>query len=183
MKNIRDYMEKLWGLKISTSLIKFDKEVGYKKWYSNPIEVTNGIIEFIDFKDYDFLVINLDKSGLVCLDIEGHADSVSDFYEFLDKNRIAISSLCVEKSMNDGLHIYFRNDRHIPNTSWNEMGNIHYDILTKRAFTSPSAFNEKYYEWIHNPFADMKTTDDIPVVPRFMIQLLENKEKYFTPKS
>jgi len=181
MKDIREYLEKLWNLEIFTSLIKFDREDGYKKRYSNPIEITDGNIESVDLGNYDFLVINLLKSNLICLDIEGHTNSVTDFYEFLEKNRIDITSLSVEKSMNNGLHIYFRNTPYLKPTHWNGLGNIHYDILDKRSFTSPSLFNGKCYEWLYNPLENMKKRYDIQTTPRWISYMMAESIKYFTP--
>ncbi len=128
------------------------------------------------------LVINLAKSNLICLDIEGHPNSVSDFYRFLEKNRIDIASLSVERSMNNGLHIYFRNVPYIKNTHWNNIGNIHYDLIEKRAFTCPSSFENKSYEWIYNPFENMKSREDIQNTPKWINRMASESTKYFTPK-
>jgi hypothetical protein len=181
MEDIRNYIEKLWNLEIFTSLIKFDYEEGYKKRYSNPTEITKGNINFIDFGIYDFLAIDLMKSDLICLDIEGHPNSLNDFCQFLKSERVNLESLSVEKSMNNGFHIYFRNTPYIKLQSWNGMGNIHYDILGKRAFTSPSIFRGKSYEWIYNPFEKMKKRDDIPNTPLWISYMLSKSNKYFIP--
>jgi len=181
MKNIRGYLEKLWDLDIFTSLIKFNGEIGYKKRYSNPIDITNENIKSVDFDTYDFLVINLFRSDLICLDIENHPNSLTDFYRFLDKEGVDIKSLSVEKSMNNGLHIYFRNTSHVPIEHWNGFGNIHYDIINKRAFTSPSSFGGKYYEWMYNSFEIIKNRDDIPTTPIWISYMLSKSTKYFTP--
>ena len=183
MKEIKNYIEKLWSLEIFTSLVKFQREDGYKKRYKDPIEITDENIESVDFSNYDFLVIDLMKSDLICLDIEGHTNSVNDFYEFLDKERIDIRSLSIERSMNNGLHIYFRNIPYLKPEPWNGFGNIHYDILNKRAFTSPSVFKGKSYEWVYNPLENIETRDDIQTTPRWISYMLSKSTKYFTPKS
>ena len=183
MNNIRNYIEKLWGLEIFTSLVKFQREDGYKKRYKDPIEITDENIESVDFDNYDFLVIDLAKSNLICLDIEGHSNSVTDFYQFLEKERIDIRSLSVEKTMNNGLHLYFRNTSYTPIEHWNGFGDIHYDILNKRSFTSPSSFDGKYYEWMYNPFKNMKTRNGIQTIPRWISYMLSKSTKYFTPDS
>jgi hypothetical protein len=181
VKDIKDYIEKLWNLEIFTSLAKFDWEEGYKKRYSNLTEVTNDNLNSIDFGIYDFLVINLMRSNLICLDIEGHPNSVNEFYQFLEKERIDIKSLSVERTMNNGLHIYFRNTPYIKSEHWNGFGNIHYDILNKRAFTSPSAFGGKSYECMYNSFESIKKRDDIPTTPLWISYMLSQSTKYFTP--
>lgn len=181
MKDIRNYIEKLWDLEIFTSLIKFQREDGYKKRYKDPTDITEDTIGSLDFGIYDFLVINLMKSNLVCLDIEDHPNSVADFYQFLKKERIDIRSLSIERSMNNGIHIYFRNIPYLRIEHWNGFGNIHYDILNKRAFSSPSSFNGKYYEWMYNPFEDIKKRDDIQTTPRWVSYMLSKSTKYFTP--
>ena len=150
--------------------------------YGDPVEITEINVNSVNFSRYDFLAIDLKKSGLICLDVEGHPNSVENFYKLLERKRIDRPLLFIERSMNNGLHIYFRNDLNIIKSHWNKLGNIHYDILTKRAFTSPSSFNNKVYEWIHNDFNNIKSKDDIPKIPTFMIEFLENKEKYFKSK-
>ena len=54
MNNIKNYIKQLWGLEIFTSLIKFQREDGYKKRYKDPIEITDKNVESVDFDIYDF---------------------------------------------------------------------------------------------------------------------------------
>lgn len=181
MKNIKPYIEKLLSLGIVPSVLKFKKEDGYKKLYKDPIKIKANNLHSTNFDNYDFLAIELEESGLICLDIEDHYRSVEEFWNFLMEKRINTPLLFIEKSLNDGLHVYFRTGGGIPKSHWNKLGNIHYDILTKRAFTSPSSFGNKSYEWVYNDFNSLESIDDIPKIPPSMAEFLENKEKYYEP--
>ena len=73
----------------------------------------------------------------------------------------------MEKSLNGGLHAYFRTgDLIIEDKHFNILNGIHFDILSNfRAFTSPSAFDDKRYEWIGTCFDNITGLDQIPVFP------------------
>lgn len=172
------YIRKFNDLEIPTFLINIKGEIGFRKLYRGMI--SSDKINESDI-DHNFLCINLKKSNLICLDIEGHPNSVESFYEFLSAHDIDSDSLLMEKTMNNGLHVYFKNNYDMwKESTFNEYNNIHFDLLTKRAFTAPSTFNGKTYEWITD-FWSLKSRN-IPDTPAWLFSLLEPDKKYFIPK-
>jgi hypothetical protein len=183
---MKNYIKKLWDFNIFTQVIKVEGEIKNRKIFRGCKSITEEIIQDLDNFDLDkfnFLAIDLRKSGLICLDIEGHPDSVNDFYSFLEKNNVKKDDLLIEKTINNGLHIYFRNNYNLYKEShWNNLGNIHFDLLTRRSFTTPSFFKNKKYEWIGDNFNKIKSKNDISNTPIFVLDLLKIETKYYKQK-
>jgi len=127
--------------------------------------------------NFNFLGIDLSLTGISCLDIEGTKNSVPEFKERLKSCGIDLSDLFYENSLNNGLHIYFRKKPNASKKNYkgNKVGNVLFDILnTGRAFTSPSYFGEKKYQWGDmNPFT-INSLEDIQEVPDWINQVFIN---------
>lgn len=173
---MKEYIKKFKNLGISVYVIDVKAEKGSRKFHGG----RKRNIEDLNLDEYNFLGIDLKDSGLLCLDIEGHLNSVNNFRKFLKDNFIDEENLLLEKTMNNGLHVYFRNIHDIQNESlWNIYNGIHFDILTRRAFTTPSSFKGKKYEWIGDNFNNLKKIDDIPSTPNWILDLSKNQKKYY----
>ena len=132
-------------------------EIGreFRPFQRNFVEITDKIIEnpTLFSENYNFLAIDLENSELACLDIEGSPGSVNDFMSILEEKSINIEELIVEKTPNNGLHIYFRNsnDKKRENIFSMELKRIKFDVLYKgKVFTFPSCVGEKRYDPMFN---------------------------------
>lgn len=125
--------------------------------------------------EYNFLYIDLAKSGLCCFDIENIGNSVKVFKDRLSSAGKSLDSFFYERSMNGGVHIYFRSEGISGKKNYGSLrsGEIVFDALNKgRAFTSPSYFGDKRYEWGPiNPFT-IKSLDEIGKVPDWMNDII-----------
>lgn len=140
---------------VFTYACKVDLEWGIRKLHKNSIRITDDVISNPSLlpEDYNFLAIDLENSELVCLDIEGNPGSVDDFMNFLEKKSIKLENFLVEKTLNDGLHIYFKYNkaRRRENIFAMELKKIKFDVLCRgKAFTFPSYLGKKKYTPMFN---------------------------------
>lgn len=174
---ILEYSEKWKSLGIETFSIKIEAEHRSKKLFRKMIKITDETIKSHDSipNDFNTLGIILGDSGIFCLDIENIDGSVDNFYSILKKRGIEKESLLIEKSMNSGLHIYFKcGELAIKNKHFKQLEGVHFDVLTKtRAFTAPSLFNSKRYEWLGDKFNNINTFNDIPSFPLLLSDFLD----------
>jgi hypothetical protein len=174
---ILEYSKKWSSLGIETFSIRVEAEHGSKKLFRGMIKITDEVIKSPDLlpNDFNFLGILIKNSGIFCLDIEWINGSVDKFYSLLDERGIDPDSLLIENSMNKGLHLYFRTEGLIiKNEHFKELNGIHFDVLSNfRAFTSPSMFNGKQYEWIGNNFNLITDIDKIPAFPESLADFID----------
>jgi hypothetical protein len=140
---------------VSTYACKVELGCGFRPFPRNFIEITQEILEnpSIFSENYNFLAIDLENSQLACLDIEGYTSSVNNFMSFLKEKSLNIEDFIVEKTPNNGLHIYFRNsnDRKKQNIFAMELKSIKFDMLYRgKVFTFPSYLGEKTYAPMYN---------------------------------
>ena len=159
---------------IDSFSIKVECESGSKKLYRKSLKITEEMLTSPEIlpEDFNFLGIFLKNSGIFCLDIEPINNSVNNFYSLLSERGIDPNSFLMEKSLNGGLHVYFRtDDLRIENKHFKFLHGINFDVLSNfRAFTSPSSFNGKKYEWIGSHFN--QAPDQIQI-PKFPAELLD----------
>lgn len=127
---------------VFTIACKVDLEWGIRKLHKNSIKITDDILQNHDLlpDSYNFLALDLDNSDLMCLDIEGNPGSVEGFLEILESKSINLDHFIVEKTLNNGLHIYFKNskDKRKENIFAMELKTIKFDVLYRgKAFTFP----------------------------------------------
>ena len=99
------------------------------------------------------MAIDLENSEVCCLDIDGSTDSVNNFMSILEEKSINIENFIVEKTPNNGLHIYFKNsnDKKKQNIFARELKMVKFDVLYGgKVFTFPSYLGEKRYVPIYN---------------------------------
>jgi len=174
-----DVAKKWDSLGCYTIACKVVKEFGKIKLHKNSIRITQDIINGIEKipDDYNFLALDLRKSGLICLDIENYPNSVSEFYNFLEKNGRNISEFFHETSLNNGIHLYFRNNSN--NFSKNmydtRINHIVFDVLyTGKAFIYPSGLGDKRYEAKSPSIYTIQSINDIDFIPQFIDNLIRN---------
>ena len=175
---ILDAARKWRSIGIDSMALKVEAEHRSKKLFKKTIRLTDQILDsHEDLNDeYNFLGIILQGSGLMCLDIEANTpESVPTFYKLLKDKEIDIESLLMEKSLNGGIHVYFRlGDLEIKTEHFKEVSGINFDILTNmRAFTSPSSFKHKMYEWIGSGISKINCKEDIQVFPESLYFLVD----------
>ncbi len=175
---ILDYANRWRSIGIDSVLIKVEGEHRSKKLYRKTVKVDEEILKSPDMlsDDFNFLGISLKSSGIFCLDVEGIGESVDNFYAVLDERGIDPDSFLMEKSLNGGIHAYFRvGELEIKNEHFKFLHGIHFDVLTKfRAFTSPSKFRNKKYEWIGDSFYRLTSLDQIPKFPKELYDFIED---------
>jgi hypothetical protein len=163
-----EHIQRWQELGVHIGLGKCEQQKGKIKFVRNSLRIKPGDLPDPVWDDYNFLFIELAQSGLSCLDIEGTKNSVETFTSRLDQLGIHLSSLFYEKSLNNGLHIYFRSLSGGGKKNYGALrsGDILFDILNRgRAFTSPSHLGNKKYEWGEiNPFT-IQSLNDIQEVP------------------
>jgi hypothetical protein len=135
---------------VFTYACKVDLEWGIRKTHRNSIKITDDLLSNPSLlpEDYNFLALDLENSEIVCLDIEGNPGSVEDFMEVLEEKSIDLSDFLVEKTLNNGLHIYFRYSkvRRMENIFAMELKRIKFDVLCRgKVFTFPSYLGKKRY--------------------------------------
>jgi len=135
---------------VYTYACKVDLEWGIRKLHKNSIKITDAVFSNPALlpEDYNFLALDLENSEIVCLDIEGNPGSVEDFMDFIEEKSINLSDFLVEKTLNNGLHIYFRYNkvRRRENIFAMELKRIRFDVLCRgKAFTFPSYLGKKRY--------------------------------------
>jgi hypothetical protein len=174
--SIIEYAKRWKAIGINTFSLKIEKEHGSKKLYRKAIKISDEMLVSPDMlhDDFNFLGIFLKNSGIFCLDVESIHNSVDNFYSLLVERGIDPNSFLMEKSLNGGLHAYFRTgDLIIEDKHFNILNGIHFDILSNfRAFTSPSTFDDKRYEWIGTCFDNITGLDQIPVFPEELHDLI-----------
>lgn len=157
------------SLGLEIMILKVELEHGSKKLYKIAKKITESEIANPDLisNEFNFLAIFLKNSGLMCLDIESIENSVDKFYSLLKKRQIDSSSFVMERSLNGGLHIYFRTPNFgIKTQHFKSIDGIKYDVLVDgRVFTAPSSFNRKKYEWIGSCFESKTKIEDFPIFP------------------
>lgn len=154
---------------VFTVACKVDLECGIRKLHKNSIKITDNIIGNPELlpNSYNFLALDLENSNLMCLDIEGNPGSVECFLEILKSKSINLENFIVEKTLNNGLHIYFKNskDKRKENIFAMELKTIKFDVLYRgKAFTFPSILGEKKYIPMFNmsELSDRSKIVDIP---------------------
>ena len=175
--SILDAARKWRSIGVESMALKVEAEHRSKKLFKKTIRLTDQILDsHEDLNDeYNFLGIILQGSGLICLDVEANTpESVPSFYKLLKDKEIDPESLLMEKSLNGGIHVYFRlGDLEIKTEHFKGISGINFDILTSlRAFTSPSSFNHKRYEWIGSGMSKINYKEDIQVFPESLYFLL-----------
>jgi hypothetical protein len=162
-----------------TIACKVVKEYGRIKLHKNSISITQDILNGIDKipEDYNFLALDLRKSGIVCLDIENNPNSVSEFCDFLVKNGRNISEFFYEASLNGGIHIYFRskNQNFERNRYDVRRNHIVFDVLyTGKAFLYPSKLGNKRYEAQTTSIYTIQTINDVEIIPKFIDDFIKD---------
>ena len=174
--SIIEYAKRWKAIGINSFSLKIEKEHGSKKLYKKAIKISDEMLVSPDIlpDDFNFLGIFLKDSGIFCLDIESIHNSVNNFYTLLSERGVDPNSFLMEKSLNGGLHAYFRaGDLIIDDKHFKLLHGIHFDILSNfRAFTSPSAFDDKRYEWIGTHFDTITELDQIPIFPEEIHDLI-----------
>ena len=169
-----NYIQRWQELGVHIGLLKCDKQKGKIKFVNDTLRINPGDRLDDSWNDYNFLFIELAQSGICCLDIEGTKNSVETFTSRLDILGIPLNSLFYERSLNKGLHIYFRALEGVGKKNHGSLrsGDILFDILNVgRAFTSPSYLGNKKYQWGEiNPFT-IQSLDDIQEVPLWINDL------------
>lgn len=171
------HFSKMWNsLGLQTMLLKVEHEHGSKKLYRMSKKITETELANPDLisNEFNFLAIFLKDSGLMCLDIESIENSVDKFYSLLETRQVDTSSFVVEKSLNGGLHLYFRiPDMEVKTQHFKKLEGICYDVLVDgRAFTAPSHFKEKKYNWIGSCFETKTKIEDFPIFPIVLYDFL-----------
>jgi len=164
-----------------TIACKVDREYGILKLHKNSLPITQEILNGEEKipDDYNFLALDLKKSGIICLDIENNPGSVSEFCDFLEKNGRKITDFFYETSLNNGIHVYFRNDyqrfeRNIYNSRKNH---IVFDVLrTGKAFLHPSKLGDKKYLAQDISIYTISTINEIEYIPKFIENFITNKQ-------
>ena len=173
---IIEYAKRWKSIGIDSFSLKVEREHGSKKLYRKSIKISDEMISSPDIlsEDFNFLGIFLKDSGIFCLDIESIDNSVNNFYKLLSERGLDPNSFLMEKSLNGGLHAYFRSGGLIiENKHFKFLHGIHFDVLsTTRAFTSPSVFNDKRYEWIGICFDEITKLEQIPIFPEELQDLI-----------
>ena len=167
--NLIEFCKKWESLGVRTLLLKMNGQIGSKKLIKG-YDANNKLSD-----GPNFIAILIRETDLICLDIDPVTPySIPNFYSFLEDRGINTNSLLMEKTLNGGLHIYFRlNGRKIKNTHFLEHNGIHFDILTNfRVFTSPSNFRDKKYEWMGEGIMSINSFEDIPEIPEFVFEML-----------
>jgi hypothetical protein len=174
---ILDAARKWRSIGIDSMALKVEGEHRSKKLFKKTLRLTDKILDSHENIDgeYNFLGIILRGSGLICLDVEANTpESVPSFYKLLKDKEIDPESLLMEKSLNGGIHVYFRlGNLEIKTQHFKEFSGINFDILTSlRAFTSPSSFKHKRYEWIGSGMSKINCKEDIRIFPESLYFLL-----------
>lgn len=171
---ILKYCNKWNQLGIKTFICKVDKIFGIKKLHKNSIEFNHEIKQLPD--EYNFLGVKLGESGLMCLDIEGTNGSVNEFSRIIEREGLKMSDLFMEKTLNHGLHVYFRFDKKIKNQYGLKYGDMNFDLLfSGKSFSAPSRFENKNYTFINKSIFDLRSLNDIPEFPKELVFLLQNE--------
>lgn len=165
---ILNYIQRWQELGANIGAGKCDEQEGKIKFLKKSIRIVPSDPLLPEWYEYNFLFIELGQSGLSCLDIEGTKNSVETFTSRLERLGISLESLFYEKSLNGGIHIYFRSLPGAGKKNYGPLksGDILFDVLNKgRAFTSPSKLGEKEYKWGKiNPFT-IQSLQEIQEVP------------------
>lgn len=173
---IVEYSKKWEILGIKSAAIKVEREHGSKKLFKKVTKLSAEILENQDLQeDFNFLAIFLKDSGIFCLDVEGLPGSIKQFYKFLEERGVDHRSLMMETSLNGGIHAYFRTGMlSLKTQHFKDLNGIKYDLLFDgRAFTCPSSFGGKKYEWQGQLFHRISSKDEIPEFPTVLSQLLD----------
>jgi hypothetical protein len=158
-------------------VLKVCGQLGSKKLIKKSLRLTGEITteKYEISEDFNFIGILMKDSDLMCLDIDPVTpSSIPNFYLLLNDLGINPNSLLIERSINDGLHVYFRlNGRKVEHVHFMEYKGIHFDVLTKfRVFTSPSEFGGKRYEWVGGGINTINSLEEIPEVPDFVFEMI-----------
>jgi len=168
--DILKYCNKWNQLGIKTFICKVDKIFGIKKLHKNSIEFNNDIDQLPE--GYNFLGVKLGESGLMCLDVEGTNGSIQEFNRIIENSGLKIDDFFIEKTLNDGLHIYFRFNKKIKNQYGLKHGDMNFDLLFNgKSFSAPSKYQNKNYVFINKSVFDLDSINDIPEFPEKLIFL------------
>lgn len=175
-EEIIHFANKWNSIGISTVSLKVEHLLGSKKLFKRIIPITEEVFNNPEIlpDDFNFLAVLLKNSGIFCLDVEGIPGSMESFYSLLKDRKIDTESFIMEKTLNGGVHTYFRvpeipiQTKHLKN-----MYGIHFDVLTNlRSFTAPSKFRSKSYEWIGNNFYNISSIQEFPEFPESLFDLI-----------
>lgn len=167
-----DYIKRWNALGVLTKVSVCEAQRGSMKTIRHS-NLVNGSESPDIIKDSNFLSINLRVSNLVCLDVEGTRNSVVKFKEILSSLGVSLESLFYERSLNSGLHIYFRNSNNIELSKYKKAkaDGIDFDFLyTGRAFTAPSYLDDKFYEWGEKTPFTINSLYEIDHIPQWLIE-------------
>lgn len=178
-----EYSKKWESLGLKTSIINVVAQIGSKKIINKSVKITDQIKNdgYNLQDDFNFIGILLKGSDLICLDIDPVIpESISNFYLFLHENSADPDKFLMERSLNGGLHVYFRLSGKIINEfHFGEFSGIYLDVLTNsRVFTSPSSFKNKKYEWIGMDIHQINSIEEIPEIPEFLFDSIKKCNIY-----
>lgn len=161
---------------VSTYACMFDLERRYQRSF---IKITDEILNNHNLfpENYNFLALDLENSDVSCLDIEGNPGSVEGFLEIMEEKSIDLSDFIVERTFNNGLHIYFSSSKYKrkDNIFAMELKTIKLDVLYRgKVFTFPSCVGEKRYVPLFNMEGNIKR-DKIIEMPASILELFSKK--------
>ncbi len=180
LQEIIAHCNKWHSLGVKTYLCKIEAVYGIRKFYKKSLEFHPQIINDLEKNNhgYNFLGVSLKDSGFICLDIEGTPGSLEDFNKMLEEKSLKMSDFFVEKTMNEGVHIYFRTPAIIKRRNMYAMryGRINFDFLFNgKAFSAPSKYKDRSYSFINKSVFDLNSINDIPEMPQELSFLLDIK--------
>jgi len=171
---LKQWINRWRELGASVQVSRCQSQRGAIKSTGKPLTI-NESTDLDDLEDRNFLALHLNRSGLICLDVESYKGSADRFVEWLERSGIDLDSLFYERSLNKGFHIYFRwNGESRKNLAHRKLDGVIFDVLFMgRAFTTPSQLGERRCQWgSKNPFT-INSFDYIPEAPDWLWNFIE----------
>ncbi len=164
------YPYKWETLGVPVFLGKYKREMGKIKIVGEktPIDLIDG-----NQSEYDVSCLRIDKSPVVCIDVDNIKSSIALFNSLMESNNCSIEDFVHEKTRNGGYHLYFNEEGKIPNVIGRSYKGIHIDIIFRGfVFTFPSSFNGKQYIPGNRSVAELKTIEEMGPVPEWLDDLI-----------
>jgi len=166
---------------IDTCVCKVESVLGIKKLYKSTKKITDEIRESSKnlSTDFNFLGVVLTNSSIMCLDIEGNIGSVESFINILTENGLDLKDFFYERTMNGGLHLYFRiiQEEKTKNQYKKNYRGVYFDVLFNGiSFTYPSKYLDKSYSKLNKDILFIKSIDEIPYYPEEIKFLIEKSD-------